>query len=263
MRGHDILQKTRDLIEAAGYPVIYGDTDSVFVGGAQSAEGADVLGPRLTQFLNDWWRDHLRDHFQLESFLEVEFETHFERFLMPTVRGSEKGSKKRYAGLIRDGGESRLVFKGLEAVRSDWSQLAKDFQQELYRRVFLDEPVEDYIRLTVEAVKAGQCDDKLVLRKRLRRRLSAYEKHQPPHVRAARKAQAIRRTRGLPISPFFSGGWIEYLMTMNGPEPRLYRESPIDYSFYVDKQLTPIADAILSFKSASLESIIDQQMGLF
>ena len=86
--------------------------------------------------------------FQLESFLEVEYETHFERFLMTTVRGSEKGSKKRYAGLIRDEGRQQLVFTGLEAVRSDWSPLAKEFQQELYLRVFLGEPFEGYIRLT-------------------------------------------------------------------------------------------------------------------
>ena len=65
------------------------------------------------------------------------------------------------------------------------------------------------------------------------------------------------------MTPTFSGGWIEYLMTLNGPEPRLYRESPIDYGFYIEKQLTPIADAILSFQSASLGAIVDKQMGLF
>ena len=231
MRGHAILQKTRDLIEDVGYPVIYGDTDSVFVWLAQSAEDADEVGLKLTAYLNDWWRDYLWETFQLESFLEVEYETHFERFLMPTVRGSEKGSKKRYAGLILDGSRPQLIFKGLEAVRSDWSQLAKDFQQELYRR--------------------------------LRRRLSEYEKSQPPHVRAARRTQEIRRARGLPVTSIFGGGWIEYVMTLNGPEPHMYRESPIDYQFYIDKQLAPIADAILSFKSTSLGAIIDKQMDLF
>ena len=188
MRGHEILQKTRDLIEEAGYPVIYGDTDSVFVWLAQSTEEADVLGPQLTNDLNSWWRDYLLNTFQLKSYLEVEYETHFERFLMPTVRGSDKGSKKRYAGLIRNDGRQQLVFKGLEAVRSDWSQLAKEFQKELYRRVFLEEPFEDYIRLTVEALTSGQYDEKLVLRKRLRRKLDDYEKNVPPHVRAARRA---------------------------------------------------------------------------
>jgi len=222
-----------------------------------------VLGPQLTDYLNGWWRDYLLGNFQLKSFLEVEYETHFERFLMPTVRGSDKGSKKRYAGLIRDDGRQRLVFKGLEAVRSDWSQLAKEFQKELYRRVFLEEPFEDYIRLTVDALRSGQYDEKLVLRKRLRRKLDDYEKNVPPHVRAARRAQEIRRARGLPMTSTFGGGWIEYLMTLNGPEPRLYRDSPIDYQFYIDRQLTPIADAILSFKSASLGAIVDKQMGLF
>jgi DNA polymerase-2 len=52
-------------------------------------------------------------------------------------------------------------------------------------------------------------------------------------------------------------------MTLGGPEPRLYRESAIDYEFYVDKQLAPVADAILFFKSSSLAEITDKQMGLF
>ena len=129
--------------------------------------------------------------------------------------------------------------------------------------MFLAEPVEDYIRLTVDALTSGQYDDKLVLRKRLRRQLDDYEKNVPPHVRAARRAQEIRRARGLSMTSTFGGGWIEYLMTLNGPEPRLYQESPIDYQFYIGKQLTPIADAILSFQSASLGTIIDQQMELF
>jgi DNA polymerase-2 len=31
MRGHEIMHRTRELIEARGYQVIYGDTDSTFV----------------------------------------------------------------------------------------------------------------------------------------------------------------------------------------------------------------------------------------
>ena len=32
---------------------------------------------------------------------------------------------------------------------------------------------------------------------------------------------------------------------------------------YIDRQLAPIADAILSFKGATLRQITDRQMGLF
>ena len=60
-----------------------------------------------------------------------------------------------------------------------------------------------------------------------------------------------------------SGGWIEYVMTVNGPEPRHFRESAIDYDFYIEKQLGPIADAILVFKASSLHEIMSTQIGLF
>ena len=50
---------------------------------------------------------------------------------MPTIRGADTGSKKRYAGLIQEGDKQRMVFKGLETVRTDWTPLAQQFQQEL------------------------------------------------------------------------------------------------------------------------------------
>ena len=93
-------------------------------------------------------------------------------------------------------------------------------------------------------------------------KLDDYVKNVPSHVQAARKAEVIRDERKLP-SLYKSGGWIEYLMTTNGPEPRQYRQASIDFDFYIDKQLTPIADAILIFKSSSMNDIINQQIGLF
>ncbi len=264
LRGHEILKTTRDLIEDRGFKVIYGDTDSVFVLLPEStgADGADSAGEALMSHLNQWWREHLARTPGIKSCLEVEYETHFERFLMPTVRGSEKGSKKRYAGLIRRQGKHELVFKGLETVRSDWSQLAREFQQALYERIFLDQPFEDLVRDTVDGVLAGQSDQKLVLRKRLRRKLEDYQKNVPPHVRAARIAEEQRRSRGLE-SRLAGGGWIEYVMTVNGPEPLAYLSSRPDYDFYIERQLAPIADAILAFRSTSLHELTDRQLGLF
>jgi DNA polymerase-2 len=216
----------------------------------------------LMNELNEWWRTYLKTEFGLESCLEVEYETHFTRFLMPTVRGSEVGSKKRYAGMITEDGEAHLVFKGLESVRSDWTQLAREFQQGLYERIFKNQAYEAFIKETVEAVARGDCDDKLVFRRRLRRKLDEYEKNVPPHVRAARRGEEIRASRGL--APIYSrGSWVEYVMTVNGPELKSYVVSPLDYQFYIDRQLAPVADAILSFKSTSIAEITDRQMGLF
>ncbi len=262
-RGHEILIRSKSFIEEAGYQVIYGDTDSVFVLlGPVPTDQVKPIGVGLTTQLNEWWTNRLREKFDIDSHLEMEFETHFTKFLMPTIRGSDAGSKKRYAGLIDDGNNQRLLFKGLESVRSDWSPLAREFQQELYRRIFLDLPYEEYIKQTVAELSEGQLESKLVLRKRLRRKLNEYVKNIPPHVQAARKAEDIRRHRELP-SLYQSGGWIEYIMTINGAEPRQYRESAIDYEFYIERQLTPIADSILVFKSSSMDKILNNQIGLF
>ena len=259
-RGHEIIIESKKHIETQGYQVIYGDTDSVFVL-LDSVDTGEVqkTGDELAANLNTWWSEKLAQEHGVESYLEIEFETHYRKFLMPTVRGSEAGSKKRYAGLI---GADRVQFKGLESVRSDWSPLAREFQQVLYRKIFLEEPFEDYVKQVVADLPAGESDAQLVLRKRLRRKLNDYVKNVPPHVQAARKADTARRERNLPAL-YQSGGWIEYLMTVNGPEPRQYRRSAIDYDFYIDKQLAPIADAILVFKSSSMDEILNKQIGLF
>tara|TARA_B100000959_G_scaffold278320_1_gene336453 strand:- start:19976 stop:22102 length:2127 start_codon:yes stop_codon:yes gene_type:complete len=259
-RGHEIIIESKKFIEAQGYQVIYGDTDSVFVLlGSIDLSSATVIGTDLAVKLNEWWRERLMKEHRVRSFLEIEFETHFRKFLMPTVRGSDAGSKKRYAGLV---GQDKILFKGLETVRSDWSPLAREFQQVLYRNIFLDLPYEDYVKQVVADLQDGKYEPELVLRKRLRRKLKDYVKNVPPHVQAARKADAIRTERGLPRQ-YESGGWIEYYMTVSGPEPRQYRQSPIDYDFYIDKQLAPIADSILVFKSSSTSEILNKQMGLF
>lgn len=262
-RGHEILIRSKSFIEDCGYQVIYGDTDSVFVllGSVPQSE-VNLIGNDLTARLNEWWANRLREKYDIPSYLEMEFETHFTKFLMPTVRGSDAGSKKRYAGLIVEGDKSRILFKGLESVRSDWSPLARGFQQELYRRIFLEQPYEDYIKKLVRDLAEGKFENELILRKRLRRKLKDYVKNVPPHVQAARKAENIRRQRKLPAL-YQSGGWIEYIMTINGAEPRQYRESTIDYEFYIEKQLTPIADAILVFESSSMDKIMNNQIGLF
>lgn len=269
MRGHDILKQTTEWIEQKGLKVIYGDTDSLFVliseaGDRQavSSDQADQLGNELMREINQLWRDYLADEYGLECFLELEYETHFTRFLMPTIRGQDTGSKKRYAGLINKNGQEKLVFKGLEAVRTDWTELAKELQSEIYNRVFHDQDPSELISSLVAELKAGQRDHQLVYTKRLRRPLDDYVKNVPPHVRAARLADEINRQQGKPLK-YQRKGRIAYVMTTNGPEPVEYQQSPIDYQHYIDKQVQSIADAILPFVGLSFNAIIDDQMQLF
>src|SRR5690606_4197328 len=217
LRGHEIIQRSRDWIEQQGYAVIYGDTDSLFVwlennsadAPPKSTQQCHQIGTRLARELNQWWHQTIANEFNLPCAMEIQFETHYLRFLMPTMRGSDVGTKKRYAGVINVNGTEQLVFKGLENVRTDWTQLAKDFQLELYRKIFAGEDYQDFVRATAAAVQAGERDDELVYRKRLRRHLHEYQKNVPPHVQAARKLQQLAG------QPLRRGDWIEYLITLN------------------------------------------------
>lgn len=265
LRGHEIMRQTRQLIEAQGYTVIYGDTDSTFVWlkRAHGQEEAAQIGRQLVTAVNDWWREHLQRELGLSSALELQFETHFSRFLMPTIRGAEEGSKKRYAGLVvRADGSEEVIYKGLETVRSDWSPLAQQFQQELYQRIFRRQPYQAYVREYVRRTQAGELDDLLVYRKRLRRQLGDYQRNVPPQVRAARLADEYNVAQGRPRQ-YQSGGWISYVITLAGPEPLEVRRSPIDYDHYLTKQLQPVADAILPFVQDDFTTLIGGQMGLF
>ncbi len=264
MRGHEIMKQTKQLIEENGYQVIYGDTDSTFVSlqGALSQTEADKIGRSLVKYINQWWATHLTEKYNLESFLEIEYETHYRKFLMPTIRGSETGSKKRYAGLIGEGKNERLIFKGLESARTDWTLLSQQFQQQLYQMIFHGNDPCEYIRNYVNDTLNGRFDDKLSYQKRLRRKLNDYQKNIPPQVRAARLADEINTKLGRPLQ-YQNRGQIEYIITLNGPEPTEYQQSPIDYQHYIDKQLKPVADAILPFIGLDFETINAPQLGLF
>ncbi|MDF0604999.1 DNA polymerase II [Neisseriaceae bacterium TC5R-5] len=265
LRGHEIMHKTRELIEAQGYAVIYGDTDSTFVslGRAHGQQEAAQIGQQLVELINQWWQHYLHAELGLESALELQFETHFSRFLMPTIRGAEEGSKKRYAGLvIQADGSEKMIYKGLETVRSDWSPLAQQFQQQLYRRIFKQEDYQDFVRDYVQRTLAGEHDELLVYRKRLRRRLDDYQRNVPPHVRAARLADNYNDQQGRPRQ-YQNQGWISYVMTLNGPEPLEIRQAAIDYDHYLKRQLQPVADAILPFVGDHFDTLISRQLALF
>jgi DNA polymerase II len=257
LRGHEIITTSREWIESDGHRVIYGDTDSLFVllGRGPAEKECREIGEELVRRLNSRWAGQIRARHGVESCLELEFDTHYLRFFMPTIRGSELGSKKRYAGLTRRRGELVLEFTGLEAVRSDWTPLAREFQRELYRRVFFDEPFEDYVRETVADLLSGKRDRDLVYRKRLRRRIEEYEKNVPPHVQAA-----LKRSRSA------TDRWVRYVVTRAGPEPIEPRdEAPhgLDYQHYLDRQLAPAADALLRWKGTSVGDIVNTQLRLF
>ena len=261
--GHWLLNFSRKFIEEKGFKVIYGDTDSLFVClGEGDHMTVHETGHELACSLNVFLRKELKTRFKVESFLDIEFEKSFLRFFMPTIRGRDAGSKKRYAGLLRGKkGNLELYFAGLESSRRDWTALAKEFQADLFTLIFtkyddpgLKESLTELVKNRYDQLFAGELDHQLIYRKGISKPLKDYTKTAPPHVRAARMLDE------------FEGRVIRYVMTISGPEPIQKRSgAPFDYHHYSEKQLNPVADTVLRFFGLDYQSITsnENQLNLF
>ena len=248
--GKHFLLWAKRWIEQRGLTVLYGDTDSLFVAGSGGAGGAALaqrLNADLAQYVAATWR--------VKSYLEMEFETCYERLLLPSVRGGGRGATKRYVGLT--GG--KLQFTGMEVVRRDWTALAHEVQRELYRRLFADEPVEEYLRAVIGEVTAGRRDAQLVYHKSLRKDADDY-RARAPHVVAARKLAASR-----PGEPLSLRGVIDYVITVEGPEPATVRNHRIDHEHYIERQIRPVAEPVLAISRRDFGEVRrnERQLELF
>ena len=252
--GRELLVWSRQRIEAGGRRVLYGDTDSLFIeSGVEDPAEAIALGDALVGQLNEELAAYLLECWQVESRLEVERERLYLRLFLPPARHGAAGARKRYAGLVEEEGRQRVVFTGLEAVRRDWTALARRVQRELYQRLFSDQPVEEYLKRLVERLRQGDFDDELVYRKAMRKPPEAYTSTSPPHVVAARKMS--RRP-----------GWlVSYVITTAGPEPAAEQEHPFDHEHYVTRQIRAVAEPVLDLEGLKFEKVIgdDRQMDLF
>lgn len=241
--GREILLWSKRWFEAAGFVVLYGDTDSLFVhSGNVDAAAAQEQGRELAIQLSREIARYISERWRVTSRLELKFEKLYSRLFLAQARGSTRGASKRYAGLRY--GRDAPEFTGMEVVRSDWTPLAKQVQRELYQRLFTDQSVDVYLADVVRRVRKGEFDDRLVYRKGLRRDAEEYTTTTPPHVAAARKStQPLGRT-------------ISYVMTMAGAEPIDNIRNPIDREHYVLKQVKPVAEPVLATLRLDFEKVI-------
>ena len=249
--GRHFLLWSKAWFEKAGFDVVYGDTDSVFVrsGIDDSREAKDEVY-NLTASINADLARYVKDAWRVESRLELEFEKLYRRLFLPLIRHGSAGARKRYAGVVE--GEDGVEFVGMEVVRRDWTELAKNVQRELYRRLFDDGPVVGFLGGYVRDLRLGKLDNLLVYRKGLRKALHEYTAITPPHVVAARKAKTLSRV-------------VSYVVTTAGPEPLDNVQHELDREHYVQRQVRPVAEPVLDVMGLDFDRAIgdDRQLGLF
>ena len=239
-----IIKLTVKEIEKLGYKVIYGDTDSVFVDTNLGKAKANALGLELQKKINTFFDKHVKSKYDRKSFLELEFEKQYLSMVLPAVRGSTEGAKKRYAGLLEKNGKEELEITGLEAIRGDWTEAAQEFQTKLLMRVFKKQPIKPFIKSYIKKIMNKELDSKLVYRKSLRKPLEEYVKTTPPHVKAARKLKKLESKT------------VEYYITTDGPEPLQNLNHKLDYEHYIKKQIEPIANQILQLLGEEFSDVL-------
>ncbi|MGC9116969.1 MAG: DNA polymerase domain-containing protein, partial [Conexivisphaera sp.] len=211
-----VIAKAREL----GLRVIYGDTDSVFV------SNDDVKVGKLL----DWISGELE--------LEVKVEKVYVNVLFTEA-------KKRYAGVTADG---ELDVVGLEAVRGDWSEVAKRAQVEVLEVLLREGSVERAVeraREWIRRTRAGEVPLKdLIIWKQLTK---------PPEEYEATAAHAIvaRRMReeGWDVRVGDKVGFI----VVKGPGKLNERARPyfevtrdqVDWEYYAEKQVAAACGRIL------------------
>lgn len=243
--GKEMLLWSKAWFEAAGFQVLYGDTDSLFVhSGTDDPEGAARRGPELSSALSKQLSAYIEERWRVPSKLELKFEKLYLKLFLPRARHSTRGASKRYAGLRHGAALDSVEFVGMEVVRRDWTALAKQVQRELYHRLFTDQAVDVYLADIVRRVRSGELDDALVYRKNLRKDADDYTATTPPHVAAARKSTQS------------TGRLVSYVITTAGPEPVDNIENPLDREHYIAKQVRPVAEPVLETLGLDFEQVI-------
>nr|2VWK_A Chain A, DNA POLYMERASE [Thermococcus gorgonarius] len=249
--GRQYIETTiREIEEKFGFKVLYADTDGFFA----TIPGADAetVKKKAKEFL-----DYINA--KLPGLLELEYEGFYKRGFFVT--------KKKYAVIDE---EDKITTRGLEIVRRDWSEIAKETQARVLEAILKHGDVEEAVRIVKEVTeklsKYEVPPEKLVIYEQITRDLKDY-KATGPHVAVAKRLAA----RGIKIRP---GTVISYIV-LKGSGRIGDRAIPFDEfdpakhkydaEYYIENQVLPAVERILrafGYRKEDLRYQKTRQVGL-
>ena len=235
-----ILLKTKDIVQRAGFELSYADTDAIFLKRKDaSREDFEIIMYELIK----------------ETGLEMTLEFHYKFLVLLYIEADEKmEARKHYFGLTYD---NQLVTRGIDTRRHDAPTFIKEFQRTLLSKLFDCNSTEEvfttgyenallFITQSIDKLMNGEVRiTDLVISKLLRQNIEKY-RSLFPHV-----AAAIR----LNISGVIAsrGDNIQYVLTDSNHADPLQRITPAQLisSENYDKEkylemLLDSAEAVLS-----------------
>jgi len=245
--GRHYIKKVIDDSEKEKFVVIYGDTDSLFVKSTKNIEN-DV-----EKFLG-------KVNKSLPGILEMDLQGIYKRGIF-IPRGVGPGTaKKRYALIDKKG---VLTIRGLEKVRRDWSDIARDTQEKVLKLVLDKKDVDGavkYVKDIIKRIRAHKVElRELTIREQLTKPLSEY-KAIGPHVAVAQKIME----RGRPIV----AGMVLMFVITKGTGSISERAEPIedanvqkiDEEYYIGNQVVPAALRVLQVLGVSEEQLLGKEV---
>ncbi len=218
--GRETIHRAIEIAKNLGLTVFYGDTDSLFVN----------YDEKLVQ--------RFQNEIDRQLGLEINLSEVYKRILFTEA-------KKKYAGLRTDG---QVDVVGLEAVRGDWSNLARDVQNNVLRLVLEDANPRRAVAYVKELTTDLKSKDLplsvFVIWKTLTKPVAGYEVN-APHVETAKKMAKD----GWSVT---TGDKVGFVITKR--PGKLYQKAEphykvstdeIDYDYYIHNQVVPAAARIL------------------
>ena len=234
--GRDTINKSIDIAKNLGLKVLYGDTDSLFVGYEEKL---------VNQFIKE---------IDKNLGLEINLGQLYKRILFTEA-------KKKYSGLLEDG---ELDVVGMEAMRGDWSNLARSVQNEVLKLVLQDgnpARARSYVTSLIKDLESAKVPkSSLVIWKTLTKRPDEYNVN-APHVEVARKMAK----EGWPVTV---GDKVGFIITKK--PGKLYQKAEphfkvsldqVDYDYYVHNQIVPAAARVLEVFGIRDEDLLGPSRG--
>lgn len=231
--GRHAIQTAIKVAEDIGLNVVYGDTDSLFV--TDEKEKITLFGKKIEDKLG----------------LEIKPDKVYTRIFFTEA-------KKRYAGLLPDGS---LDIVGLEVMRGDWAQVAKEVQEKVLEIVLRDrspEKAADFVRSYIAILRQKEVPYRnLIIWKTLSKDAEEYEVR-ASHVEAAR----MLKEKGWELTVGDKVGYV--IIKGSGKlfekvKPYVFAKyDDVDIDYYVMKQVVPAAARILEYFGISPDDLLSE-----
>jgi DNA polymerase I len=232
--GRETITTSIKMTKELGLDVIYGDTDSIFV--EYQPQKVKALCSMIDEKLG----------------LEMKPDKIYERVLFTEA-------KKRYCGLLPDGS---LDTVGLEVVRGDWANVAKDTQERILELVLKERSPEsavEFVREYINKIHEQKVLFKdLIIWKTLTKPAEQYEVN-APHVQAAK--MLIKSGWDLTV-----GDKVGYVVTRGAGKlyervkPYMFASyDEVDKEYYISNQIVPAALRILSLFGIDEHKLLEEE----